>query len=464
MDARYDLVVLGSGPAGIAGAEQAAHFGKRVALVERTAFLGGAGINTGTVPSKTLRETALYFSGLKQRGLYGLDYTLRPNLTIAGFLYREKHVVEELRESARARLDRKKVEVVWGSATLLDATTVRVELRDGGSRDLKTGHVLLATGSAPFHLPGIPFEEEDVYDSDELLSMDYIPQTLAVFGAGVIGCEYASIFQALDVKVTLVEMRDRMLTFMDAEVVDRLRARFEQLGMTIRFNDRVAKVICMQPGIILHMENGQQVAVDKALFATGRQSNVQGLRLPEAGVSLGERGLVKVNEHFQTTVPTIYAAGDVIGFPALASTGMEQARVAICHAFDLRYKQRVSPVLPFAMYTIPELSMVGKTEEELKKDGTPYVVGRASYANTSRGQILGDLTGLVKLLVRPDDRRVLGVHILGEAASDLIHLGAACMQVGGTVDWFIDAVYNYPSLTETYKNAAYHALTALDAT
>ncbi|MBI3272938.1 MAG: Si-specific NAD(P)(+) transhydrogenase [Planctomycetes bacterium] len=454
----YDLIVIGSGPAGEKGAAQAAYFGKKVAVVERSSYVGGTGVNTGTVPSKTLRETALYFSGMKQRGLYGIDYSLKKDLTVASFLHREKQVVAALRQKVAHNVHRHNIQLVWGSASFLEPHVVRVIADDGSTRDLEGEFFLIATGSSPFHPPGLDFSPEDIYDSDELLSMDYIPKSMAVLGAGVIGCEYASIFQALDVKVTLVDGRDRMLPWMDHEVVDRLRARFEEMGMTVLFNDRVEKAVCTNPGVVLHMSSGRRIVADKALFAAGRQSNVGGLRLPEIGVALGERGVIRVDEHYRTSVANVYAAGDVIGFPALASTAMEQARVAVCHAFDFAYKTRVSPVLPFAVYTIPEFSMVGKTEEDLKKEGTPYLVGRCPYAGVDRGQILGELSGLVKLIFHPEDKRLLGAHILGESASELIHLGAACLQVGGTIDHFIDAVYNYPSISEAYKYAAYDGL------
>jgi NAD(P) transhydrogenase len=457
---RYDLVVIGSGPAGEKGAAQAAYFGKRVAMVERADHVGGTGINTGTVPSKTLRETALYFSGLRQRGLYGIDYSLRQDLTVSSFLFRERAVVEQLRKSVRKNLEKHGIDLYWGSASLADAHTVKVTGLYGIGREIRGDHILVATGSSPYHPPGLPFDQEDIYDSDEVLKMKTIPQTLAVLGGGVVGCEYASIFQALDVRVTLVESRDRLLPFLDAEIAERLRARLEQLGMTIIFDEKVTTAVCAGGGcgVTLGLASGREIHTDKALFAAGRQSNVEGLGLAEVGVELGERGLVLVNEHFQTSVPHIYAAGDVIGFPALASSSMEQARVAVCHAFDFRYKQRVSPVLPLAVYTIPEIALVGKNEEELKAAGTPYLVGRAQYQNNPRGQIIGDVSGLVKLIFDPEDRKLLGAHIIGEMASELIHIGAACMEFGGTIDQFIDAVYNYPTLSDAYKYAAYDGL------
>ena len=461
----FDLVVIGGGPAGEKGAAQAAYFGKKVALVERYDFLGGAGINTGTVPSKTLRETALYFSGLKHRGLYGIDYALNKNLDVQTFLHREKQVVSALREVVSQNLKRHDVTVLRGSAKLTDAKTVEVTPLPGEGSEVRTLDakvVLIATGSSPFHPPGLPFEKEDVYDSDEILTMDAIPKTMVVLGGGVIGCEYASIFQALDVKVTLVDGRDRLLPFLDKEMGDLLMKSLAKMGMTIVFGERVKTVDAPDSrGVRLVMESGMTIAADKALFATGRQSNVAGLGLEGAGVKLGPRGLVLVDDNYATNVEGVYAAGDVIGFPALASTSMEQARVAMCHAFGLSYKTRVSPVIPLTVYTIPEVSMVGKTEEELVAANVHFVVGRAFYKDIPRGQIIGDPDGMMKLLVECPSKKLLGAHVTGENASELIHVASACLQDGGTIDRFIDAVFNYPTLGEAYKIAAYQALGAI---
>ncbi len=461
----FDLVVIGGGPAGEKGAAQAAYFGKKVALIERQDYLGGAGINTGTVPSKTLRETALYFSGLKQRGLYGIDYALNKNLDVHTFLHREKQVVGALRDVVRANLEKHAVTVLRGSAKLTDANTVEVAPLPGEGdvvRTLEARVILIATGSAPFHPPGLPFEKEDVYDSDEILTMDAIPTSMVVLGGGVIGCEYASIFQALDVQVTLVDGRDRLLPFLDKEMGDLLFLRLQKMGMKVVFGERVKSVDAPDTrGVRLLMESGMTLTADKALFATGRQSNVAGLGLEAVGVKLGPRGVVLVDSNYATNIPSVYAAGDVIGFPALASTSMEQARVAMCHAFGLSYKSRVSAVIPLTVYTIPEVSMVGQTEEELITAKVPYVVGRAFYRDLPRGQIIGDVDGLIKLLVEYPTKKLLGAHVTGESASELIHIASACMQESGTIDRFIDAVYNYPTLGDGYKFAAYQALGAI---
>lgn len=458
MAEHFDLVVIGSGPAGEKGAAQAAYFGKKVALIERAPHLGGAGINTGTVPSKTLRETALYFSGLRQRGLYGIDYALHQDLTIGDFMYRKQIVVESEWGIIRRNLERHNIHVVWGEASFKDAHTVRVQLRDGGEEDLTADIFLIATGSAPFHPPGIPFDHPLIYDSDTILDMHGIPKTMTIVGGGVIGAEYASIFTALGVHVALVDSRPRLLPFVDGELIARLQSHLENLGLRFIFNTRINGVQADANSVTLNLSNGQTLTNECVLFAAGRQSNVQGLGLEALGLALGERGLIQVNDKYQTNLPNIYAAGDVIGFPALASTSMEQARVAMTHAFNLQYKERVSPVLPLAVYAIPEISMVGLSEEDCQTKGIPYLVGRALYEKNPRGQIIGDTSGLLKLIFSPTDKKLLGVHLIGELASELIHIGAHVLATDGTLDVFIHAVYNYPTLADLYKYAAYDGL------
>ena len=432
----YDLIVLGAGPAGEKGAAQAAYFGKKVCVIERSPKPGGAAVNTGTIPSKTLRETALYFSGLRQRGLYGIDYSLREGLTVKDFMYREQVVVEQQRETIRQNLEHHKIEIAWGTGTIVDPHTVRVHMDTGETRDLSAEFILIATGSSPYHPPTIPFDGVRVYDSDTILQMPFIPQTMAVIGGGVIGSEYASVFTALGVQVTLIEARDRLLPAIDHEIAQRLQAQLESLGLRFVFSDQVTSVAVSTDHVHLQLQNSGRMECDIALFASGRQSNIQGLGLEALGVALGGRGLIRVNEHYQTSVPTIYAAGDVIGFPALASTAMEQARVAVVHAFDLHYKEHLSPVLPYAIYTIPEIAMAGLTEEECVTKGIPYLVGRAEYAQNPRGQIIGELS------------------------SELVHIGAHALFDGATIDEFIMSVYNYPTLSDAYKYAAYAGLGA----
>jgi NAD(P) transhydrogenase len=456
----YDLVVIGSGPAGEKGAAQAAYFRKRVALVEKADHLGGAGVNTGTVPSKTLRETALYFSGLQQRGLYGVDYTVKQDITVPEFMFRKDEVVKNLWTMIGANLDRHEVTVVRGQASFEDPHTLRVAASGVPDRWLSAPVILIATGSHP-NWPDQTPRDPRFFDSDSILLMERLPRSMVVVGAGVIGCEYATIFRALGLDVTLVGGQDRLLPFLDSEIGERLRLQMELLGLDVLLSDGVAEVALAGPRPTLVLKSGAFLETESVLFATGRMGATDGLALEKAGLAAGPRGHLSVNAHYQTAVPHIYAAGDVVGFPALASTSMEQARVAMCHAFDLRYKSRVSPILPTAVYTIPEIASVGESEESCREKGIAYGVGRALYRGNGRGQIIGDLSGIVKIVFAPADLKVLGVHILGEMASELVHVGQACLHFGGTLDYFIQSVFNYPTLAEAYKYAAYDALGSL---
>jgi len=454
----YDLIVIGSGPAGEKGAAQAAYFGKKVALVERAPQVGGACVNTGTIPSKTLREAALYYSGLGQRGLYGIDYSLREGLTVRDFMHRKDAVVEEEIRKVRRNLEAHHIDLLNGTAGFEDRHTVRVEGPENREERLESEIVLIATGSRPHRPSEIPFDDQAVFDSDTILQMGRIPKSLAVVGGGVIGCEYASIFAALGVEVSLVDGRDRLLPFLDAEISARLRERLALLGLRFYFEERLAQLERTAQGVRLKLRSGKTIEAETALFAAGRRGVVDGLNLEQAGLGLNDRGTIPVNEHFQTAAPHIYAAGDVIGFPALASTSTEQGRVAVCHAFGFAYKQRVASMLPMGIYTIPEISAVGETEESCRDKGIAYEVGRARYANNTRGLIIGDSSGLVKLIFRRDDRQLLGVHVIGENATELVHLGMLVLEMGGRIDVFIDLVFNYPTLSEAYKYAAYDGL------
>lgn len=454
----HDLVVVGAGPAGEKGAAQAAYFGKRVAIVERQPYVGGTGINTGTIPSKTLRETALYFSGLGRRGLYGVDYTVKPDLTVRDFMFREREVVLALRTKVSQNLVRHGITLVHGTGCFEDPHTIRVRSDDGADRLVRGAAILIATGSRPHRGSDIPFDDRLVMDSDTILRLDRLPRRMAVVGTGVIGCEYASIFTALGIEVTLLGGRDRLLPFLDREISERLRLQLGLLGLQIRFETGVERFEPAGDSVRLSLSTGDTLEVDRVLVAAGRQGNTDGLDLPRIGITPDARGILKVNEHYQTAVPHIYAAGDVIGFPALAAVSMEQARVAMCHAFDLGYKTLVSPLLPIAVYTIPEVAMSGETEESCQQQRRPYCVGRAFFGNNARGQIIGDLSGQIKLLFSPDDQKLLGVHVIGESASELIHVGQVCLQLGGALDFFIQTVFNYPTLGEAYKYAAYDGL------
>jgi len=455
---KYDLVVIGSGPAGEKGAAQAAYFHKRVALVEYSGDLGGACINTGTIPSKILRESALYYSGVQQRGLYGVDYSLKEGLTVKNFMFRKDLVVETQRKKLLENLAAHKVDLIRGFAAFENANTLAVETIQRDKLSLNGDRILIATGSAPHRAPEIPFDDEVVFDSDSILKMDAIPRSLAVVGGGVIGCEYASIFTALGVEVALVDGRDRVLPFLDAEISESLRERLAHLGVRFFLSERMSKIERVSKGVQITLESGKTLEMEAALFAAGRRGVVEKLQLDRAGVTLNKRGYIEVNENYRTSAPTVYAAGDVIGFPALASTSMEQARVAVCHAFGFEYKKRVASMLPMGVYTIPEISAVGETEETCKDKKIEYEVGRARYANNVRGEIVGDLAGLLKLIFAKSDRRLLGVQIIGENATELIHLGMMALESNLTIDVFIDFVFNYPTLSEMYKYAAYDGL------
>jgi NAD(P) transhydrogenase len=454
----FDLLVIGSGPAGEKGAAQAAYFGKRVALIERRTGLGGAGVNTGTVPSKTLRESALYFSGLRQRGLYGIDYSLREGLTVQGFMHRKDAVVSAERLKIASNLAAHKIELITGAAHFEDPHTVNAVDQYGAPRLLHGEVILIATGSKPHRPPEIPFDDKSIFDSDSILRIHQIPKSMIVVGGGVIGCEYASIFTAMGVEVTLVDGRERLLPFLDAEISEQLRTHLVSLGLSILFGERPKSTARVAAGVQMTLASGKIVEAETALFAAGRRGAVEGLGLEQAGLGINQRGNIDVNDQYQTGVSHIYAAGDVIGFPALASTSMEQGRVAMCHAFGFPYKQRLASQLPMGIYTIPEISAVGENEESCKEKKIPYEVGRAKYANNARGQIIGDTAGLLKLIFHLDSKQLLGVQILGESATELIHLGMSVLESGGAIDTFIELVFNFPTLSELYKYAAYDGL------
>ena len=457
MTEKFDLIVIGAGPAGEKGAAKAAQYGKRVALLEREPYLGGAGINTGTVPSKTLRESALYFSGLQQRGLYGIDYSLKDNLTIKDFMYRERRVVRKERKMIAEQIDEHNISLIQGEGSLKDRNTVLIR-SSKGDQEITGDVILIATGSSPHHPQDIRFDGELIFDSDTILNMKQIPKTMVVVGGGVIGTEYASIFMALGIRVTLIEPRGRIVSFVDSEISQRLTDQLLKLGINFIFDQRMASLEARKDHVHVTLEKGGKREFGVALIAAGRQSNVKGLGLEQVGVKLGDRGLILVDENFRTNIPNIYAVGDVIGFPALASTSMEQARAAVVDAFDLQYKERLAPFLPLAVYAIPEISTVGLTEDDCKTKNIPYLVGRAYYEENARGQIIGDMSGMIKLVFSPLDKKLLGAHIIGEQASELIHVASHVLLHGSPIDEFIEAVYNYPTLSDSYQYAAYDGL------
>jgi NAD(P) transhydrogenase len=458
----FDLIVIGSGPAGEKGAAQAAYFGKRVCVIERAPKPGGAAVNTGTIPSKTLRETALVFSGLRQKGLYGVDFHVKPNITIADFMFRERAVVEANWQLINENFDRHKVTVQQGTAKIIDAHTVEVS-RYTESHRLTADVILLATGSHPLRPSEIPFDGEVVVDSDDILMLQAIPQRLVVIGGGVIGCEYAGIFAALGCRVTIINARERLLTQLDAEVGDALRDDMtRRLGVQVVLNAVVQNVRVegseKERLATVSLSDGSAIVGDCVLYSVGREGSTKDLGLAEVGVRTNSRGFVVVDKHFRTTVPSIFAAGDVVGYPALAATSMEQARVAVCHAFDFKYKEQVSPVLPYGVWTVPEIAMVGETEESAREKDLPFEIGKSSFRINPRGQIIGDTEGFVKLIFRRDNQKLLGCSVFGENACELIHVAAAVLSFDGTIDYFIQGVFNYPTLSDAYKYAAYDGL------
>ncbi len=454
---KYDLIVIGSGPAGEKGAAQAAYFGKKVALIEKEPVLGGAAANTGTLPSKTLRESALYLSGFKQRGLYGISFNLKDKVTARDFLYRERLVVQSERARIAENLKRHKVDLYSGVAAFADAHTIAITPSHSPTAHIKGEVILIATGSHPHHPATIPFHDARVYDSDTILNLRDIPPTMLIAGGGVIGCEYACMFSALGIKVSLVEGRDRLLGFMDVEVVQVLTDNMRAMGIEMLMPDAIESIKAEET-FAVRLKSGKTLAMHTILAATGRTGNTANLGLEKVGVQPSPRGNLEVNEHYQTSVPHIYAVGDVVGFPALASTSMEQARVAMVHAFDLKYKNQLAHILPYGIYTIPECSMAGETEENLTKKNIPYVVGRARYSSNARGQIIGDKDGFIKLIFHEEDMRLLGVHVIGEQASELVHVGLTALLMQAGADLFIQTCFNYPTLTEIYKYATYDAL------
>lgn len=455
---QYDLIVIGSGPAGEKGAAQAAYFGKRVAVIERETGLGGAAANTGTLPSKTLRETALYLSGFRQRGLFGVNMTFKKSVTTRDFLYREKLVKESEHQRIESNLDRHQVDIHHGLGSLVDLHTVRVTKSDGTFELFTADYVLLASGSRPFRPKVFPFDDSRVYDSDTILDLHDIPQNMLVVGGGVIGCEYACMFAALGIHVTLLEGRDHLLGFLDREISHLLTQNMIEMGIDIRFEETVATVSPQKSALEVALTSGSTLSADTLLIAAGRSGNTDRLNLSSVDLAANKRGVLEVNKHYQTPAPNIYAAGDIVGFPALAATSMEQARVAMVHAFDLKYKTKVATFLPYGIYTIPECSMAGQTEASLKEKSIPYVAGTAQYNSNARGQIIGAETGFLKLLFEKESMKLLGVHVIGEQATEIVHIGLIALQSGASAELFIETCFNYPTLGELYKYATYDAL------
>jgi NAD(P) transhydrogenase len=460
MGDEYELLVIGSGPAGQKAAIQAAKLDRRVAVVERQQ-LGGVSVNRGTIPSKTLRETIVYLTGLSQRAAYGESYRVKEEITVEDLRIRTQQVVEREVHIIRNQLVRNHVQLIEGAARFVDPYTVAVT-GHGEERRLTAERIIIATGTRPARPPEVEFDERTILDSDGLLLIEEIPSSVVVVGAGVIGMEYASMFAAIGAKVTVVEKRARLLDFCDAQLTEGLQYHLRDLGVVFRLGEEVTAVEQHDGAALTHLASGKRIPADIMLFAAGRQGETEDLGLEAAGLEADERGRISVGPDFRTGVDHIYAAGDVIGWPSLAATSMEQGRLAAANAFDYEVAS-MNELLPFGIYTIPEISFAGKTEEELTAAAIPYEVGISRYRELARGQILGDSYGLLKLLVSPDDRTILGVHVLGTHATEVVHIGQAVMGLGGTVDYLVDAVFNYPTLAESYKVAALDAKNKLMA-
>lgn len=459
---KFDLIVIGAGPAGQKAALQAAKRGKKVAVIERESVVGGACVSTGTLPSKTLRETVHYLAGMNARKLGPGDHVLsRRTITFAELLRRKTSVINHEIAIIKGQLDRNGVEVISGEARFVDEHTIEVNQRDGAVSRHTAESIIIATGSRPRMPEGLDLSDPRFINSDTVLDLDDVPGSLAILGGGVIGCEYACVFARLGTKVTIVDRRDRLLRFLDNEIADALAYHLRTNDVTLKMGEDFETIHANGTGRVqVQMKSGKIVSADKLLFSIGRTSNIEILGLEALGIETSETGLVQVNKDYQTHQPNIYAVGDVIGFPALASTSMEQGRLAACHALGAESKG-FPKSFPYGIFTIPEISYAGKTEWELTKEGVSYEMGRAEFSETARGQILSDHTGMLKLLFDRESHELLGVHIIGESATELIHIGQAVMAHGGTVEYFVDNVFNYPTLAECYKIAAWNGLNRL---
>jgi NAD(P) transhydrogenase len=459
MDA-YDLLVIGSGPAGQRAAIQAAKSGKRVALVERREVIGGTCINTGTIPSKTMREAVLHLSGFQYQGIYGVSYRVKEQITMADLSFRVQQVIKNELDVTQAQLFRNGIAVFTAEASFVDPHTIRL-VSSRGETTCRAESVVIATGTVPAMSPKVPVNGQTVVLSDQVLQLPALPKTLIVVGGGVIGVEYACMFAALGVRVVLIEKRPRLLEFADTEIVEALCYHLRDHRVTLRLNEELEQVEDLPgEGVVAALRSRKRIAGDVLLYAVGRQGNVESLQLGAAGLEADERGRIPVDAEYRTTQPHIYAVGDVIGFPSLASVSMEQGRIAAAHAFGMDVRSN-SANYPYGIYTIPEISFIGKTEEQLTDEDVPYEVGLAYYREIARGQIRGDTTGRLKLVFHRETKVLLGVHIIGEGAAELIHIGQAVIAFSGTIDYFVDTVFNYPTLAECYKAAAFNGLNKL---
>lgn len=455
----FDIVVVGTGPAGQRAAIAAAKLDRRVAIVDRRQCIGGVCVNTGTIPSKTLREAVLYLTGHRQKAVYGQHYRVKESITMEDLLIHSHRVIRNELDVIQSQMSRNGVRMLTGEARFEGPH--QVVISDGRHAEhLTAAKIILAPGTEPARPKDTKLVDNRIIDSDGVLSLLEIPRTMTVVGGGIIGLEYASMFATLGTKVTVIESRPRLLDFVDEEIADALIYHLRDRGMTFRLMEEVVYVDMDGDEPVALLASGKRVRSEVLLFSTGRQGRTSQLNLPAAGLTADDRGRLKVNEHFQTEQPHVYAAGDVVGFPALASTSMEQGRLAALHACD-RPGQAIPGLYPYAIYAIPELSMVGRTEEQLTKDCVPFESGIAHYREIAKGQILGDEIGELKILFHLEDHKILGVHAIGEGASELIHIGQAVMAHGGTIEYFRDTVFNYPTLAECYKVAAYAGMNKL---
>lgn len=461
----YDLFVIGSGPAGQRAAVQAAKLGKRVAVAERQAFVGGVCLNTGTIPSKTLRAATMHLSGYHERSIYGSAYKVKQEITMADLLGRANHVRQLGVDVARHQIQRNGIKIIEAAAAFIDPHRLLLTPDSGGTpMEVTAANVVIAVGTTTTRDSSVAFDGKHIFTSDDILDLTTLPKTLTVVGAGVIGIEYATIFATLGVRVTVVDKRNRLLPFVDEEIIDTLVHLMRQERVTMRLGEGVSAIELTDDAeggkVHISLESGKHIVSETVLYSIGRTGATDTLNLAAAGLATDDRGRITVNANYETAVEHIYAVGDVIGFPSLASTSMEQGRLAACHAFGVE-AHSFPELLPYGIYTIPEISVVGRNEQELTEAGTPYEVGHASYREIARGQIVGDQAGLLKLLFDPETRKLLGVHIIGDGACELIHIGQAVMSLGGTIDYLIDTVFNYPTFAECYKTAAFDGINRL---
>ncbi len=454
----YDLIVIGSGPSGQRAAIYAAKLGKKVALVEMREVVGGTSINTGTIPSKTMREAVLHLSGYNYKSIYGMNYRVKEKITMADLAFRVQHVIKTEIDVTEAQLSRNNIEMLVGIASFVDRNHVKVT-NSRGSEVFEATNILIGTGTKPACSPKVPINGKTIINSDLVLDLVNLPKTMIVVGGGVIGVEYTCMFAALGVRMTLIERRPRLLEFADQEIVEALSYHLRDSRVTMRLNEEVESVEEMPDGsVVANLESKKKLQGDALLYAVGRQGNVDELNLPAVGIEADSRGRIPVDKDFRTKAPNIFAVGDVIGFPSLASVSMEQGRIAAARAFGDETVLSNPSYYPYGIYTIPEISFIGKTEEQLTEEDVPYEVGVAYYREIARGQIRGDTTGRLKLIFHRENHSILGVHIIGEGASELLHIGQAVMALGGKIEYFVDTVFNYPTLAECYKVAAFNGL------